>query len=364
MKQIRLLPVVIAAALALLVLKGFGIMTGGGYVLTGPTQVQAAGDASGGSEPAGQDADAAGMAMPVEPTMTDSSPVLDDGAPTIGVRGAPSGHGDPGPAAEEVAAGNEDAGGEGLGDDASAGADGPEDPDATPDDRVAAGAGADCPPVKVQPAAGSAGLGDEAGQGSDEEGLDFIKERENCPVEPMVNEAGDALPMVKDDAGNLVPMATADGRAPSEGALMERLSERRQVLDTFEGELEMRLALVEAAEKRIEERAAALEILEARIEAMVDEKRSLEESQFVSVVAMYETMKPKDAAAIFDALEMPVLLHVSRAISPRKMAPIMARMDPIKAKDLTAGLAVDQVEPTIDMAGQENLAALPQIIGQ
>ena len=169
--------------------------------------------------------------------------------------------------------------------------------------------------------------------------------------------------MIKDGAGNKVPLATADGQAESENAVLERLSARREELDLRETELEMRMALVEAAEKRIEERTSVLEALEARINAMVDEKRTLEEAQFVGVVAMYETMKPKDAAAIFDELEMPVLLRVARAINPRKMAPIMAKMNPIIAKELTAGLAVDQVEPTIEMTG-EDLAALPQIIGQ
>jgi flagellar motility protein MotE (MotC chaperone) len=125
----------------------------------------------------------------------------------------------------------------------------------------------------------------------------------------------------------------------------------------------MRLALVEAAEKRIEERTAVLEGLEARIDAMVNEKRTLEESQFVAVVSMYETMKAKDAAAIFDQLEMPVLLRVARAINPRKMAPIMAKMDPVKAMELTAHLAVNQVEPTIELTG-EDLNALPQIVGE
>jgi flagellar motility protein MotE (MotC chaperone) len=78
---------------------------------------------------------------------------------------------------------------------------------------------------------------------------------------------------------------------------------------------------------------------------------------------MYETMKPKDAAAILDQLEMSVLLRVARGINPRKMAPIMAKMNPAKAMELTAGLAVDQVEPTIEMTA-EDLTALPQIVGQ
>ncbi len=74
-------------------------------------------------------------------------------------------------------------------------------------------------------------------------------------------------------------------------------------------------------------------------------------------------MKPKDAAAIFDQLEMSVLLRVARAMNPRKMAPIMAKMNPSRAQELTAGMAVDQVEPTIELAG-EDLGALPQIVGE
>jgi flagellar motility protein MotE (MotC chaperone) len=75
-------------------------------------------------------------------------------------------------------------------------------------------------------------------------------------------------------------------------------------------------------------------------------------------------MKPKDAAGIFDELEMEVLVRIGRALNPRKLAPIMARMNPIKAKDLTANLAVDQVEPTIAMTPVAAVGQLPQIVGQ
>lgn len=338
MKQIRLLPVVIAAALALLALKGLGIMTGGGYVLTGSTAVQAAGGGSSASEGGSE----ATMTLPVEPTITDNSPVLNDGAPTMALPGT-AGHGEnadhpvESEGHEEVPAPAQEAAG------------------AEHDDAAAA---EDCPATRATAAA------EGHGESDDLEGFNFRTGVDDCPIDPGVNASGDALPITKDGAGNIVPLASLDGAAPSDAAILERLAERREALDALEAELGMRMALVEAAEKRIEERAEALQVLEARIEAMVDEKRALEESQFVSVVAVYETMKPKDAAAIFDKLEMPVLLRVARALTPRKMAPIMARMDPVKAKDLTAGLAVDQVEPTIDMSGGGDLAALPQIIGE
>jgi flagellar motility protein MotE (MotC chaperone) len=60
---------------------------------------------------------------------------------------------------------------------------------------------------------------------------------------------------------------------------------------------------------------------------------------------------------------MPVLLRVARAMNPRKMAPVLARMDPMRAKSLTAGMATEEAEPTLDVAA-EDLSSLPQIVGQ
>lgn len=357
MKQVRLLPIVIAAGAALLVLKGFGIMTGGGYVLTGPTQVQAAG---GGAAPkeAAAGAENATMSMPVEPTMLDESPMMDDGAPTLSLSGDDGGHGDSSGGHGEAAADD------GHGDDAAADAHGDDAADdAHGEDEAGHGEG-DVPALTD----GDHADGEHAEAGPStlcpegEQSVIFASPDGGGCMEAL-DETGVATPMEIDAQGMPVPIQDAASAAGSEGEVLERLAERRDELDTRAAELEMRLALVEAAEKRINERTAALEVLEARINAMVDEKRALEEAQFTSLVSMYETMKPKDAAAIFDELDPSVLLRVARAINPRKMGPIMAKMSPMKARDLTSGMAVDQVEPTIDLAS-ENLAALPQIVGQ
>jgi flagellar motility protein MotE (MotC chaperone) len=315
LRQVRLLPVVIFAGLALLLLKGVGIMSGGGYVLTGVEVAQAAG--GGGQAEVAAATGEASMKAPAEVTMTDNSPVLEDDSPTLPLREEPADGGHGGAEAD-------------------------------------AGAGHGAP---AEDAAGDGGTATEppAAEVAAEAGHEEADAGDTLSAE--------APPLVKGDDGNLVPLAIAEGTA-SEVQLLERLSVRRDELEQREAELEMRMALVEAAEKRIDERTSALEALEARINAMVDEKRTLEEAQFVAVVSMYETKKPKDAAAIFDQLDMPVLLRVARAVNPRKMAPIMAKMNPTKAMQLTAGLAVDQVEPTIEMAPSGTVAELPQIVGQ
>jgi len=54
---------------------------------------------------------------------------------------------------------------------------------------------------------------------------------------------------------------------------------------------------------------------------------------------MYEGMKPKDAAKVFDRLEMPVLFEIASQIAPRKMSDILGLMSPEAAERLTVELA-------------------------
>lgn len=330
MKAPRLLPVVIAAATALLLFKGIGLVTTGGYVLTGAGSAVAAG--GGGDHAAPAAANGAGvdptMALPPDTTMADTSPTLSDGAPVLplepeGVAEA-GGHG-----AESAAEAPSEAA--------------PEEEQAPAPIEVAC-----APQAAAEPAAGDG----EAPAAAD------VAPLVDCP--PSVNEHGDALPMELNSAGVLAPM---EGEGGSESELLGRLGERRDSLDAREKELEMRMALVEAAEKRLDERTATLKAIEAKINALVDEKKAAENEQFASIVAMYETMKAKEAATIFNQLDMPVLMRVARAMNPRKMAPVLARMDPMKAKSLTAGLATQQPEPSLDTP-VEDLASLPQIVGQ
>ena len=54
---------------------------------------------------------------------------------------------------------------------------------------------------------------------------------------------------------------------------------------------------------------------------------------------MYEAMKPRDAATIFNDLQMSVLLQVVDRMKDAKAAAILAAMTPDKARDVTAELA-------------------------
>jgi len=70
-----------------------------------------------------------------------------------------------------------------------------------------------------------------------------------------------------------------------------------------------------------------------------DQKAEAENARFKGIVTMYEGMKPKDAARVFDRLEMPVLIEIASQIAPRKMSDILGLMSPEAAERLTVELA-------------------------
>lgn len=127
--------------------------------------------------------------------------------------------------------------------------------------------------------------------------------------------------------------------SPSERAVLERLQERRRELEQRERELDLRENLIKAAEKRLEARLAELKEMEARLSAAAQRKDDAEAARLKSLVAMYENMKPRDAAKIFDRLDRRVLVEVATQINPRRMADILAQMSPESAERLTVELA-------------------------
>ncbi len=54
---------------------------------------------------------------------------------------------------------------------------------------------------------------------------------------------------------------------------------------------------------------------------------------------MYENMKAKDAAKVFDRLNMRVLIEVVNAMNPRRMSDILGQMAPDVVERLTLEIA-------------------------
>ncbi len=149
--------------------------------------------------------------------------------------------------------------------------------------------------------------------------------------------------------------------SPAERALIERLQERRKDSDVRLKELEDRELLLKAAEKRIDQKAQELKDLEAKINAAVQKRDEDEVKRMRGVVSMYETMRPKDAARIFDDLDLPVLLDVAVMMKPAKLADVLAQMKAETAKRLTVELARNPNKPQAQASAPSEL---PKIEGR
>jgi flagellar motility protein MotE (MotC chaperone) len=148
----------------------------------------------------------------------------------------------------------------------------------------------------------------------------------------------------------------------AERAILERLQQRRQELETRGQELDLRESLIQAAEKRMDAKLVELKEVEAQIKAETQQKNDAEKARLKGLVTMYEAMKPRDAAKIFDGLDPNVLLEVAAQINPRTMADIAAQMSPEVAQRLTVELA-DKAQRQ-KAGGDAGAANLPKIQGQ
>lgn len=138
----------------------------------------------------------------------------------------------------------------------------------------------------------------------------------------------------------------------SERAVLLELRERRAMLDRREQTLDAREALIVAAERRFQERTEQLTTLQTRLEQLDGTRRDHDAANWRGIVKTYETMRPKDAAAILNDMEEAVLLQVLDRMKESKAAPILAAMTPERARSATAQLAQmrsKQVAPITDV---------------
>ena len=141
--------------------------------------------------------------------------------------------------------------------------------------------------------------------------------------------------------------------------VLQSLSKRREQLDVFEKEIKLKASLLDASSLKLDQKIAQVKELENTVRGLLKQYDTKEDSKITSLVKMYENMKPKDAARIFDEMEMPVLLTLVNKMSERKAAPILASMSPTKAKELTVDLADDR-RLRISKEKELNSIAAPQ----
>ena len=156
-------------------------------------------------------------------------------------------------------------------------------------------------------------------------------------------------------------LAEQAGLSPAELRILQNLSERRGQLDARDVDFETQLPLLIAAEAKADERIAELTALRTEIQGLLGQVSEREQEEVNRLVAVYQAMRPRDAAPVFSRLPDAVRLPVAAAMRPRALAAIMAEMDPEAARTLTERLArrfdaqalADRVAPEPDEPAAE-----------
>ncbi|MEQ8968494.1 MAG: hypothetical protein RID91_21930 [Azospirillaceae bacterium] len=143
----------------------------------------------------------------------------------------------------------------------------------------------------------------------------------------------------QDAVSRLIAGLEEGGIAPDQLALLEDLAGRRAELDRRARALDEREAMLAASERRLDEKMAEIAAARDEIRSLLGELDAQSAERIRNLAGIYESMRPGDAAAIFNGLEMPVILAVMEHMRQQKSAPILAGMNPVRAREVTAELA-------------------------
>ena len=149
-----------------------------------------------------------------------------------------------------------------------------------------------------------------------------------APAQPAPATPAPARPL--DDITNLTA---------SEIEVLQQLAARRAEIERRAGEIGRREALLKAAEDRIEAKVQELKKLQEGVEQAIRRYDEQEEQRRKSLVKIYETMKPQEAAKIFEQMDLTTLVEMVERMSERKVAPVLAAMNPVRAKQVTTELS-------------------------
>lgn len=189
-------------------------------------------------------------------------------------------------------------------------------------------------------------------------------EKDKKAAEKKTDQKGDAEKKMAQNQGpnQLKPDNVAKTNIKSSSSeldLLESLAQRRKALNKREAELGLKENLLKAAERQIDERIKQLKKLEARIQRKLKKQDVLNDEQYQRLVKIYTSMKPKEAAKIFNGLKMPILVDLMRSMKAAAGSQILAKMNAEKARELTLMLVKkDQMVATNETFKTDDLPSV------
>lgn len=182
---------------------------------------------------------------------------------------------------------------------------------------------------------------------------------EGAAPEQAPPDAGTAAPPTPEQCLTTLNSAAEEmGLSSQEIVVLRSLQARRETLDAREGEIGTREAAAVAAEARLSEQIAELKALETQVQGLLAKMDEKSDGRMASLVKSYETMKPKDAAAIFNGMEDDLLTDIAKSMKPATLAAVLSSMQPKRAEMVTRLLA-NLAKPPANLTTPTSAPAVP-----
>lgn len=113
-------------------------------------------------------------------------------------------------------------------------------------------------------------------------------------------------------------------------------------------------AVLAATAARASAQIERLTAVKKDVEALLRQRSNMQSEDLKRMVTIYETMKPRDAARIFNELETAVVIDVLDRMQERRSAPIIAELEDNKAREVTRQILQRRALPG-DRTGPERV---------
>ncbi len=153
------------------------------------------------------------------------------------------------------------------------------------------------------------------------------------------DEAGMALAQATELASGLVDQSATTGNAPEIAELLAALSSREQRLTEREQQMRERQQLLDEATRALDEKLIELNAAENSLRATIALATSAAEDDIMQLVNVYQAMKPKDAALLFEEMAPDFAVGFLGRMTPDAAARILSGLSPETAYAFSAVLA-------------------------
>jgi flagellar motility protein MotE (MotC chaperone) len=129
----------------------------------------------------------------------------------------------------------------------------------------------------------------------------------------------------------------ASGAPICEGTeeLLLAISRERDLLGEIRAGIDRERAELDLVREAVRQETDRLTALRAELGGVLERLVAGEEAELARLVAVYEAMKPEEAARLLDGLDMSVTMLIFSTMQERRAGPILARMSPVRAQAIS-----------------------------